>query len=436
MIEEDLGTWRRTHYSNTLDPSLDGQEVILMGWISSIRDHGNILFIMLADKDGEVQLTIKRDSPIFGIMKSMKEHSAIGVKGIIKQRANAPNGIELIPQEVKIFNIAKATPPFSIYNRKIQASDLRFDIRALDLRRNTLRSIFKIRHNILKAVREFFNNNNFIEVNTPKMIASATEGGAALFPIFYFNKEAFLAQSPQLYKEQLTMAFDNVFEIGPIFRAEPSRTNRHLAEAISIDLESSFVNYNDIMKILEELIVYTIDYILKHNSKELVALDIKLERPSIPFPRYSYTELINILKENNARIEWGDDFNTDNLRLLGNLFNGFYFIIDWPTKTKPFYAKPKSDDPKVSETFDLMYKDLEISSGSTRIHRKDELIERMKEQGLNPEAFEYHLKVFDYGIPPHAGFGLGLERFIMAILNLDNIRDATFYPRDIERLTP
>ncbi|GIU72111.1 MAG: aspartate--tRNA(Asn) ligase [Candidatus Nitrosocaldaceae archaeon] len=436
MMEEDLDSWRRTHYTSEITPELDDKEVILMGWVASIRDHGNIIFVMLADKDDEIQLTIKKDSNLFEIFKEIKEHSCIGVKGVVKSRKNAPRGVEIIPIELKIFALAKKIPPFSVYSKTVPNTDIRLDLRAVDLRRRILRSVFKIRYNILKAVREYLDKNNFIEVNTPKMIASATEGGAALFPIFYFNKEAFLAQSPQLYKEQLTMAFDNVFEIGPIFRAEPSRTTRHLAEATSIDIEKSFADYNDVMNILEELIVYVIDYINNHNSKELEELDVKLIKPELPFPRYTYDQLINMLKDNGAKIEWGDDLNTENLKLLGKLINGYYFITDWPTSAKPFYAKPKRNDPKISETFDLMYNELELSSGSTRINRKNELVERMKMQGLNPDAFEYHLKVFDYGMPPHAGFGLGLERFLMIIANLDNIRDATFYPRDIERLSP
>ncbi len=433
-MEEDLDSWRRTHYTSEINEILEDKEVTLMGWIASIRDHGNILFVMLADKDDEIQLTVKRDLPIFERFKEVKEHSSIGIKGIVKSRKNAPRGVEVIPKEFKVFSLARKIPPFSVYSKKVPNTELRLDLRAIDLRRSMLRSVFKIRYNILKAVREYLDKNNFIEVNTPKMIASATEGGAALFPIFYFNKEAFLAQSPQLYKEQLTMAFDNIFEIGPIFRAEPSRTTRHLAEATSIDIEKSFADYNDVMSILEGLIAYTIDYIIKHNGKELEELGLELEEPNIPFPRYTYSNLIDMLKDNGARIEWGDDFNTDNLKMLGRLIKGYYFITDWPTASKPFYAKPK--DQKISETFDLMYNDLELSSGSTRINRKEELIERMKMQGLNPDAFEYHLRVFDYGMPPHAGFGLGLERFLMIITNLDNIRDATFYPRDIERLSP
>ena len=436
MLEEELGTWRRSHYTSMLNDSIE-QEVIVMGFVSSIRDHGNILFVMLADKDGEVQITVKKDNDkkLFDRFKSLKEHSSIGVKGIVKARSNAPNGIEIIPLELKIFSIARKIPPFSIYSKKVPNTDLRLDIRAIDLRRNYLKAVFKIRYSILKAIRGFLDREGFIEVNTPKMISSATEGGAALFPIFYFNKEAFLAQSPQLYKEQLTMAFDNVFEIAPIFRAEPSRTSKHLAEAISIDIEKSFADYNDVMDILERLIVYVIDYVNENNAKELELIGAKLDKPKIPFPRYTYTELIDMLKGEGAKITWGEDLNTDNLKILANNIKGYYFIIDWPTSSKPFYAKPKKDS-KISETFDLMYNDLELSSGSTRINNKDQLIDRMKMQGLNPESFEYHLKVFDYGMPPHAGFGLGLERLLMVIAELDNIRDATFYPRDIERLIP
>ncbi len=435
-MEEDLNTWRKTHYTSMITTDLADKIVTVMGWVASIRDHGNILFIMLADKDGEVQITIKSNNALFERFKMVREHSCIGVKGIVKAMSNAPKGVEIIPIELKIFLLAKSNVPFSVYSRTVPNTDLRLDLRAIDLRRSIMRAIFKIRYSVLKAIREFLDKNGFIEVNTPKIISSATEGGANLFPIFYFNKEAFLAQSPQLYKEQLVMAFDNVFEIGPIFRAEPSRTNRHLTEAISIDIERAFADYNDVMNILEELVAYSIGYVIEHNRQELDILAIELEKPDLPFPRYTYTELIELLKDNNAKIEWGDDFSTENLRQLGKIINGYYFIIDWPTSIKPFYAKPKMDDPKISETFDLMHNELEISSGSSRINRKHELIERMKMQGLNPDSFEYHLRVFDYGMPPHAGFGLGLERFLMSICKLDNIRDATFYPRDIERLSP
>jgi aspartyl-tRNA synthetase len=289
---------------------------------------------------------------------------------------------------------------------------------------------------VLKAIREFLEDEGFIEVNTPKMIATATEGGAALFPIFYFDREAFLAQSPQLYKEQLTMALERVFEIGPIFRAEPSRTMRHLAEAISIDVEQAFVSYEDIMRLLERMVAHVGEYVSKHNAKDLEALQVKPDKVSLPFPRYTYGQIVEMLGKEGERIEWGDDLSTDNLKKLGNMLDGYYFITDWPSAARPFYTKPRTDDARICESFDAMYGDLELSSGGSRINRKEEIVERMKRQGLNPEAFDYHLRVFDYGVPPHAGFGLGLERFLMTLTGLENIRDATLYPRDIDRLTP
>ncbi|MFB5624722.1 MAG: aspartate--tRNA(Asn) ligase, partial [Nitrosopumilus sp.] len=309
----------------------------------------------------------------------------------------------------------------------------RLEVRPIDLRRDTLQHIFKTRSLVLKSIRDYFNSQNFVEINTPKMIATATEGGAALFPIFYYNKEAFLAQSPQLYKEQLTMSFEKVFEIAPIFRAEPSRTNRHLAEAISIDLEEAFVDYNDVMNRIEDIIKISIqtvnDYTKDHPDSGFPEIKVPDN-----IPRYTYDELVDRMQKAGAKTEWGDDLYPSNLKKIG--LDGFYFITDWPLAPKPFYVKDSKSNPKVSESFDLMYGDLELSSGSTRIEKRDELAERMKNKGMKTDAFEYHLGAFDYGVPPHAGCGIGLERLIMVLTGTENIRDTTFYPRDVDRLTP
>lgn len=439
MSEEELSSWRRTHHSSQIKPDLSGNDVLVMGWISSIRDHGNIVFVMLTDKDGETQVTAKLDEcgkELFEKIRTLKEHSAIGVRGKVRSINSAPNGAEIIPSELRLFSLARKVPPFPVYSKTVASIDTRLDLRAVDLRRGVLQAVFKIRYSVVKSLREFLDKQGFIEVNTPKIIATATEGGAALFPIFYYDREAFLAQSPQLYKEQLTMALERVFEIGPIFRAEPSRTMRHLAEATSIDVEQAFVNYEDVMSLLEQMIVHTIEYIVEHNAKELEVLQTKAKKPDLPFPRHTYTGLIELLRKEGERIDWGDDFSTDNLKKLGALLRGYYFITDWPSATKPFYAKPMVDDGNLCESFDLMFGELEITSGSTRINRKDELVERMKKQGLNHEAFDYHLRVFDYGVPPHAGFGLGLERFLMTLTGVENIRDTVLYPRDIDRLAP
>jgi aspartyl-tRNA synthetase len=301
-----------------------------------------------------------------------------------------------------------------------------------------MQAIFRIRHSTLNAIREFLAVEGFVETNTPKIIATATEGGAALFPIFYYDREAFLAQSPQLYKEQLTMAFENVFEIGQIFRAEPSRTNRHLSEATSIDVEVAFVDYNDIMELLGKMILHIVNSLNQNNKIDLHELGHELPNVNLPLPTYSYSNIISELQSAGEGIRWGDDLSPQMMsNLVSNGVKGFYFITDWPTAIKPFYVKPKPmGSENMCESFDLMYDSLEVSSGGTRINRKNHLLERMKKQGLGTEPFDYHLRVFDYGVPPHAGFGIGLERLLMAIMKIENIRDVTFYPRDIDRLTP
>jgi nondiscriminating aspartyl-tRNA synthetase len=442
LQEEGLRNWRRTHYSKEIALSIGGDgEVIIMGWVASIRDHGNIQFIILRDMYGEIQITVKKrecSDSLFQLAKEVKEHSSIGVRGKVRPQEKVPNGAEIVPIEIRVFSIARKAAPFLVQSRMSTVGlDTRLDLRAVDLRRNYLGSIFRIRQTVLNSVRAFLSEQKFIEVNTPKMIATATEGGAALFPIFYYDREAFLAQSPQLYKEQLTMAFESVFEIGPIFRAEPSRTNRHLSEAISIDVERAFVDYNDIMSLLERMILKIVDTLKEKNQDDLEYLQLQLSSMELPFSKYNYSDIIDRLQEAGERIQWGDDISPQIMKSIqhGHL-NEFYFIIDWPTSTKPFYIKPSAADNRICESFDLMCGGLEVSSGSTRINHKDQLVERMTKQGLKPEAFDYHLRVFDYGVPPHAGFGLGLERLIMALTKVENIRDVTLYPRDIDRLAP
>lgn len=446
--EDELGNLRRSHYSFQISRSNINDTVIIIGWISSKRDHGNVLFVQLRDQFGEMQVVVKKKemSPhLFNTLRNLKEHSSLGIRGVVVEQKNSSDLVEIIPNEIKILSVSNKPAPFLTQAVSSVGIDTRLDLRAIDLRRNYLQFVFRIRNTIISSIREYFGENYFVEVNTPKMIATATEGGAALFPIFYYDREAFLAQSPQLYKEQLTMAFESVFEIAPIFRAEPSRTNRHLSEAISVDAEKAYVDYRDMMDHLEKLIHYVINQISKKNTDDLKNLDINLPQVSKSFTRITYTDLVKKLQANHKYIRWGDDISP---KVLKDIFGDeFFFIIDWPASTKPFYVKSITEDNLstgkeineknvLSESFDLMYGGLELSSGSTRINNKQMLMENMKKKGLNDKAFDYHLRVFDYAVPPHAGFGLGLERLIMAILKLENIRDATFYPRDIDRLTP
>jgi len=432
-------TWKRTHYSKSIDTTTNGREVTIIGWISSIREHSNIKFLTVNDRFGSIQVILKKGeypASLESEISNIRDHTAIAIKGKVRTEPKAPNGIELIPNDFGILSLANKNSPIVIQSRKGVGIDTRLDLRAVDLRRPYLQSIFNIRYTVLNSCREFLRQEGFIEVNTPKIIATATEGGATLFPIFYYDREAFLTQSPQLYKEQLTMAFENVFEIGPIFRAEPSRTNRHLSEATSIDVEKAYVDYNDVSEILERMILFLWNEIKDKNKSHLEYLKIQLPDLSFPFKRYTYSVLIEKLQRSGQSIEWGDDISQQKLSKLDDEdMKLFYFITDWPTSIKPFYVRPKSTGTEC-ESFDLMYGDLELSSGSTRIHNKDELIERMKKQGLNIDAFDFHLKVFDYGMPPHAGFGLGLERLMMSMCGVDNIRDAVLFPRDIDRLSP
>ncbi len=436
---DELGNWRRTHTSFDIGPKLEGKNVTVIGWVSSIRNQGGITFILLQDNNGAIQVTAVKGKTLDKVLKKIENvttHSILAVKGTVKSISKAPQGAEIVPEDIKILSIANLTPPFSIFGGELPGIDKRLDMRSIELRRPKAHNIFKIKHVALTSIREFFIKHGYLEVQTPKIIASATEGGSALFPVLYYDKEAFLAQSPQLYKEQLTMCFEKVFEIGPIFRAEPSRTLKHLAEIISIDLEEAYVSYDDVMKTLEQLIHYAMKTIADKCEKETIALGITIKVPELPFKRITYTEVINILQSEGDKITWGEDLSSSSMKTFGNIYPGFYFIIDWPTASKPFYIKPKLDSPEISESFDLMMGPLELSSGGTRVSSKTMLTKRLKEQGLKPDIFEYHLKLFDYGMPPHAGFGLGLERLMMIITQEENIREVTLFPRDRLRLTP
>jgi len=436
---DNLGDWHRTSYSSDITPELDGKKVTVFGWVQEIRDLGGIKFIVLRDKDGVIQVTMPRNKMNQETMKkadALQREFVIGVRGVVRKISKAPHGAEVIPDEIKILSMVQQPLPLDPTGRIPADLDVRLNLRILDLRRPECQALFRIRHVAVNAIREYLIKNRYIEIHTPKVIASATEGGATLFPIAYFEKEAFLVQSPQLYKEQLTSVFEKVFEIGPIFRAEESDTPRHLAEVTSVDMEEAFITADNVMKTLEDLTCSVIKAVKEKCPEELTRLKRKLEIPKTPFERYTYDEILRELRQEKIAITWGEDIPTTAFRTLGTLHKGFYFITDWPTQSKPFYIKPRDDNPKLCEAFDFMQGWIELASGGTRVHSKDLLIKRLKEQKLEPRSFEYHLKAFDYGMPPHAGFGLGLDRLLMAITGKENIREVVLFPRDRWRLTP
>ncbi|MDG6926411.1 MAG: aspartate--tRNA(Asn) ligase [Nitrososphaerota archaeon] len=436
--EDELGDWRRSHYSTQVTPEIDSEQVTLFGWVSSVRTQGGITFLIVNDKEGMFQVTTvkgRESDELLEKVAGIGEHTSIGVKGTVKKIAKAPNGAEVIPSQIKVFNHAEK-PPFSVFGGELPSIDKRLDIRSVDLRREKAQALFKIQRVLQRSLRSFFDERGYSEVRTPKLISTATEGGASLFSVLYYNRPAFLTQSPQLYKEELTLPFEKVYEIGPAFRAEESRTQKHLSEITSVDIEEAFVDYNDVMDTLEALIKRAAAEVADGCAREFE----KLKRAPVAIPksfeRLTYDSVVNEVGARRSGISWGDDITGQDVEELGRTHGSFYFITDWPTAAKPFYIRPKTATPKVSESFDLMHGALELASGGTRVESKAMLVKRLKEQKLKPQAFEYHLGVFDYGMPPHAGFGLGLERLMMVLTGEQNIREVTLFPRDKLRLTP
>jgi aspartyl-tRNA synthetase len=439
MTLDSLGDWVRTFYSSQVTPDMDGSEVTLFGWVQEVRDLGGIRFLILQDREGTIQVTIlkKRVTPeLLAKSDALQKRFSIAVRGNVKKTNMTSRGVEVIPTEIRVFNIAAEQLPIDITGKTPANIETRLDARALDLSLEQNAAAFKIQHQALVAIRDYLFDKGFLEVHTPRIIASATEGGAELFPVNYFDQKAYLAQSPQLYKEQLTMSLEKVFEVGPFFRAELSHTRRHLSEFVSVDVEQAFSSAEDVMCLLEQVIQYTCKHIQEKCTKELAVLKYRATVPELPFKRFTYDEVLADLKEQGVTIPWGEDITTDAFRVLGKDRGYYYFITDWPTHSKAFYIKPKASKPELCEGFDLMWRWIELVSGGTRIENKALLMERMKEKGLNPESFKYHLQAFDYGMPPHAGWAIGLERLTMVLTGKKNIREVSLYPRDRMRLTP
>jgi aspartyl-tRNA synthetase len=419
-------------------PEIDGQEVTLFGWVQEIRDLGGIRFIILQDREGTIQVTVlrkKAGNEVVSKSDVLQKRYSIGVKGTVKKTQMTPRGVEVIPKEIKIFNTAEQLP-IDICGRTPANLEVCLDSRALDLCLEKNIAVFKIQHKAVEAIRDFLFERGFLEVHTPRIIASATEGGAALFQLDYFDRKAYLAQSPQLYKEELVMSLEKVFEIGPFFRAEESHTRHHLSEFVSIDIEQAFATAEDVMQILEQLMQHVCKTVAERCKRELQTLKHTVKVPEVPFKRLTYSQLLDELKHEDIEIPWGEDIPTPAFRTVGKLHPYFFFLVEWPTESKAFYIKPRDDKPEISEGFDLMWRWMELVSGGTRIASKELLIERLKEKGLNPESFKYHLEAFDYGMPPHAGWAIGLERLTMMLTGRKNIREVTLYPRDKFRLTP
>ena len=425
---------KRTHYACQLNATLVGQQVRVGGWIEDIRDIGKLAFVTIRDVTGLCQVIVTGGN-LQSALQAARQ-SAVTVTGIVQESKARDFPVELKVIEFTVLTEALHPLPIDPTGRVESAIDKRLDARALDLRNPRVAAIFRLRSAGLKIIRDALTSQGFIEVTTPKIIGSASEGGANLFAFDYFGKrKAYLAQSPQLYKEQLMVGLDRVFEIGPYFRAENSHTVRHLSEFTSIDIEAAFLDYEDVMDILEKVVRKVATELHEKHRADLQAADSK-EISVSKIDRLTYEQCLEELAKDGEKLQFGDDLSDSALRRLGELHPGFYFITDWPLKLKPFYIHGKEGNPQLSKSFDLQYSYLELASGGRRLHDPTTLRSRLLEQGLNPTSFEDHLKVFDWGMPPHSGWGLGYDRLMMVLTASQNVRDVVLYPRDAERLIP
>jgi aspartyl-tRNA synthetase len=425
---------KRTHFAKQLNEDIIGQNVNVAGWIEDIRDIGKIIFLVIRDITGPIQVIVNPKK--FPGIKEIPRQSSIIISGEIQKSKSKEMRVELQLEEIGETFYAKHPLPIDPTGRLESAMDKRLDSRALDLRNENVSNLFIIRSIALEIIRKTLREQLFIEVNTPKIIGSASEGGANLFEFDYFKKKAYLAQSPQLYKEQLILAMDRVFEIAPYFRAENSNTVRHLTEFYSVDIEAAFLDYYDIMEIMEQLIKNILAGLKNTGLLDLKGNDFIRNSLANKFERLPYNKCIEELQKNDEKVEYGDDLSDSSLRTLGQLHQGFYFITEWPLKLKPFYILENDRDPFLSNSFDLQIGYLELISGGSRQHDPHKIKSRLKEQGLNPDNFSQHLKVFEWGMPPHAGCGLGLDRLIMSLTGSLNVREVVLYPRDPDRISP
>ncbi|MDC1420043.1 aspartate--tRNA(Asn) ligase [Euryarchaeota archaeon] len=441
-----------------------GKEVTIAGYAETVRGRGAICFLMLRDGTGKIQAFLKKDnmeSDIFDSMQSSTRESTIKVTGFVAQKRppKVKEG-EALPSPEYEINVSSGeilasseTPlPVGVIDDVNVGLDVRLDNRHLDLRRTHVNAMFQLRSKVLQYGREHLIKEGFMEMNSPKIIASASEGGTNLFPMMYFDTPAFLSQSPQLYKQLAVLGgLERVFEIGPAFRAEKHDTYRHLNEFISFDIEGAWMNDEDVMGVQERMINHIWTCVAQNDQNLIDSINvyrnsqgndsIKVEIPSIPFPRIAYCDAIEIVKSGGAEIEWGDDIESHHCDIIAAKYPGFHFIPRWPMAMKPFYIHHKENEKstsggQLSRGFDLNYGRDEMTSGGQREHRVEILEQNLRNMDLNPEDFNFYTDGFRYGAPPHAGWGLGVARLLMVLTGAGNVREVVLFPRDRSRVTP
>lgn len=414
--------------------------VLLKGWIHKMKSFGKFAFVFLRDKSGVVQLVIEDEE----ILSQLKLEMSVEVKGIPVKNEKAPGGVEVQVKEIDI--IGKTyydLLPFSINQKKVEATlETELDYRYISLRRPDRRAVFKIQAEIVEAFKAYFKGQGFHEIHTPKIIASGTEGGSEMFTVNYFDRRAFLAQSPQFYKQMMAGAgFESVFEVGHAYRAELHNTWRHLNEYVSLDIETAFIKDEyDLMEFEIGFLKHLIQHLEETCDKELKMHNVVL--PKIKeVPKIPLFEAQKILLEKYDKKSPAGNIDAEGEILFSKYIkeeydSDFVFLTKYPASKRPVYTMPDDQYEGATKSFDLIYKGLEITTGGQRIHDYEMLRDNMIKFGLNPEDFGFYLDSFKYGMPPHGGFAIGLERITMKLLGLDNIRESTLLPRDMNRITP
>jgi nondiscriminating aspartyl-tRNA synthetase len=414
----------------------NGSKVLIKGWVHDVRDLSKIKFLILRDISGRIQITgikSETDAKIFELIDKIPRESVIEIIGKTQDSKQAVGGKEILPESIKIISKAEHPLPIDVSDFSKTELSKRLDYRFLDFHREKTQAIFKIQSEIVNSFRNYFYKNGYLEMQPPCVISAASEGGTDLFEVKYFEKKAYLAQSPQLYKQMLACSMEKTFSVCPVWRAEKHNTTRHINEIRQMDIEVGFANQMEVMKELENVVKEIVSNVLKKCKKELEILNVK----NLKIPKGVYLSYDEAIKKVNGKI--GEDFTPEREKKLCDLYKGeVVFTYSWPSSIKPFYIMPKDADAKsrFSEGFDALYGGIEISSGGQRIHLPDLLIEMVKGKGLNPKSFKEYIDSFRYGSMPHSGWSIGLERLTQVICGLDTIKEATMFPRDRDRLTP
>ncbi len=420
-----------------------GQEVLVQGWLYNLRESGKLLFPLFRDGTGVVQGVVVKSAvagEVFERVRGLTQESSVRVTGKVRADPRAPGGFELDLSNLEVLQRVSAEQPYPI-TPKEHGIEFLMDHRHLWLRSARQRAILGVRHEIIKACRDFFDDRGFTLVDTPIFTPAACEGTTTLFEVGYFDDKAYLTQSGQLYNEAAAAAVGKTYCFGPTFRAEKSKTRRHLTEFWMVEPEVAFAALDDICKLAEELVAFVVERVLAKRRPELAALERKvekLERSKLPFPRLSYEEAVKILKEKGSQIEWGGDFGGTDETLLSETFDRPVLVTRYPSQVKAFYMAPDPARPELALCVDVLAPEGygEIIGGGERLADFDLLLRRLEEQRLPRQAFEWYLDLRRYGSVPHSGFGMGIERVVAWICGLEHVRETIPFPRLLSRLTP